>query len=153
MDGMSDLYDSDVVEWSERQADLLRRVAAGEAVNEKPDWLNIAEEIDALGKNQGRELVSRIAVILVHLIKIQASPAVEPRAGWRETVRQQRDEIERLLADAPSLRVRIPGIVAGETVRARSRAAASLADNGEAPLIIIDEATFSADQVLGDWLP
>jgi hypothetical protein len=27
---MSDLYDSDIVTWSDRQADLLRRVAAGE---------------------------------------------------------------------------------------------------------------------------
>jgi len=150
---MSDLYESDVVEWSERQAALLRRVAAGEAVNEPPDWLNIAEEIDAWGKNQGRELSSRIAVILVHLMKLAASPAAEPRAGWRETIRQQRDEIERLLADAPSLRARIPAIIAAETARARTRAAESLADNGETSLVDLDLIAFSDDQVLGDWLP
>jgi hypothetical protein len=150
---MSDLYDSDVVEWSARQAVLLRRVAAGEPVNEAPDWLNIAEEIDALGKNQGRELVSRIAVILVHLIKMEASPATEPRAGWRDTIRHQRDEIERLLADAPSLRARIPAIAIAELPRARARAAASFADNGETSRVTIDRIAYTDDQMLGDWLP
>jgi hypothetical protein len=150
---MSDLYDSDVVEWSARQAGLLRRVAAGEPVNEAPDWLNIAEEIDALGKNQGRELVSRIAVILVHLIKLEASPAAEPRAGWRDTIRKQRDEIARLLADAPSLRARIPAIVVAELPRACSRAAAPLADNGETSRVAIDQIAYTDDKILGDWLP
>jgi len=42
---MSDLYDVDIALWSERQADLLRRVAAGERVNDQVDWLNIVEEI------------------------------------------------------------------------------------------------------------
>jgi hypothetical protein len=150
---MSVLYDIDLVEWSERQADLLRRVAAGEAVNEKPDWTNIAEEIDALGKNQGRELSSRIAAILVHLIKLEASPATEPRAGWRETVRHQRDEIERLLADAPSLRARIPAIIARELAGARNRATAALADNGEAPRTEPAQLAYTEDQVVCDWLP
>jgi hypothetical protein len=31
---MSDLYEADIVLWSERQAELLRRRAAGELVNE-----------------------------------------------------------------------------------------------------------------------
>ena len=30
---MSDLYDTDIVTWSERQAELLRRRAAGELVS------------------------------------------------------------------------------------------------------------------------
>ena len=41
---MSDLYETDVLTWSERQAELLRRRAAGERVNEDEiDWLNVAE--------------------------------------------------------------------------------------------------------------
>ena len=45
---MSD-YDSDIVEWSEHQAGLLRRRAAGELVNDAElDWSNIAEEIEAV---------------------------------------------------------------------------------------------------------
>src|ERR1700688_1472736 len=46
-------YDTDVVAWSERQAELLRRRAAGELVNDAElDWLNIAEEIDSVGSEQ-----------------------------------------------------------------------------------------------------
>ena len=50
---MSDLYETDVVLWSEHQAELLRRRAAGEPVNEAElDWPNIAEEIEAVGSEQ-----------------------------------------------------------------------------------------------------
>ena len=49
---MSD-YDSDILIWSERQADLLRRRAAGELVNDAAlDWPNIAEEIEDVGRSQ-----------------------------------------------------------------------------------------------------
>jgi hypothetical protein len=37
-------------------------------------------------------------------MKLEASPASEPRAGWQETIAQQRGNIDRLLADSPSLR-------------------------------------------------
>jgi hypothetical protein len=49
---MSDLYDTDILIWSERQAELLRRVAAGEPVNEAPDWPNIIEEVESVGSEQ-----------------------------------------------------------------------------------------------------
>jgi hypothetical protein len=149
---MNDLYEIDTVAWSAQQAELLRRVAAGERPNNAPDWFNIAEEIDSLGRNQIRELGSRIAVIMIHLIKLEASPAAEPRAGWRATVRRERDEIEQLLADSPSLRGRLPAIIAGKLDRARAEAAASLADNGETPRRSIESITYTEAQVLGDWL-
>src|SRR5689334_1690113 len=83
---MSDLYDNDFVLWSECQSELLRRLAAGEPVNESPDWPNIVEEIESLGKRDKREVRSCVATILLHLIKLQASPASEPREGWEDTV-------------------------------------------------------------------
>jgi hypothetical protein len=47
---MSDLYEGDILLWSEHQADLLRRRAAGELVNETElDWPNIAEQIEHTG--------------------------------------------------------------------------------------------------------
>ena len=48
---MSDLYDTDILAWSDRQADLLRRMAAGERVNDQVDWENVAEEIQDMGNN------------------------------------------------------------------------------------------------------
>jgi hypothetical protein len=150
---MSD-YDTDLLAWSEQQAALLKRRAAGELVNEAAlDWANIAEEIESLGKNQGRELSSRIATILLHLMKLQASPAAAPRAGWIDTVLEQRGEITRLLADAPSLRRRIPVVIAEETDLARRRAHAALAAYGEQPRLDPDAITYTEAQTLGPWLP
>jgi hypothetical protein len=52
---MSDLYDTDILLWSERQAELLRRSAAGERVNDgELDWPNIVEEIADVGRSELR---------------------------------------------------------------------------------------------------
>ena len=58
-----DLYDTDVFAWSERQAGLLRRRAAGELVNEADiDWLDVAEEIEDVGNSQKSEKIGRAHV-------------------------------------------------------------------------------------------
>jgi hypothetical protein len=150
---MNDLYDIDTVAWSAQQAELLRRVAAGERPNTAPDWSNIAEEIDSLGRNHVRELGSRIAVIMVHLMKLEASPATEPRAGWRATVRRERSEIKRLLKDSPSLRGRVLMEIDTNIGEARAEAAASLTDNNETPRREIEGISYTEAHVLGDWLP
>ena len=101
---MSDLYDTDFVLWAKSQAELLRLRAAGKLANEaEVDWSNIAEEIESLGKSDQRELRNRVRTILTHLIKLQASPAAEPRAGWRATILEQRAELRVVLDDSPSL--------------------------------------------------
>jgi len=151
---MSDLYDTDFVIWSRQQSELLRRRASGELVNEAEiDWPNVAEEIEALGKNEARALASKLATVMEHLLKLEASPAVDPRAGWRATIRRERTDIHRLLKDAPSLRPTVAAVIAEELGAARREAAASLADNGETPRIAIEGIVYDEDQVLGDWLP
>ena len=149
---MSD-YDTDILIWSDRQAALLRRVAAGEPMNEAPDWPNIAEEIEAMGRSDRRELRNRIATILDHLIRLQASPATHPQAGWRKTIREQRRAIQALLKDSPSLHSAIPVIIGEELGGAREEAAASLADNGEQPRVDIAGLDLTEDQVLRPWFP
>ena len=98
---MSDLYDIDVVIWSERQAALLRRMPAGERVNDQIDWTNVAGEIEALGISDRRELRNRVRTILAHLLKLQVSPATEPRAGWCETILEQRAQLRDVAARQP----------------------------------------------------
>jgi len=106
-------YDTDTVLWSERQADLLRRVAAGERINDQVDWENVADEIDSVGRSQRLALASYVGLVLEHLMKLEASPAREPRRGWKETVRRTRLDIKRLLEANPSLRRSVDAVKYG----------------------------------------
>jgi hypothetical protein len=147
-------YDTDILLWSEHQARLLRRRAAGALVNDAElDWLNIAEEIESVGKTAARELAGRISTILVHLMKLAVSPAIEPRIGWRKTVREQRAEIDLLLDDAPSLRQTMGAVVGKRLDKAKDQVRAALADYGEEPRVDVGSLSFTKDQVLGDWFP
>lgn len=146
--GMSE-YDTDLVIWSRHQADLLRRMGAGERVNNKVDWDHVAEEIESLGNSDRRDLSSRIRTILWHLIKIAVSPAPRPRAGWQRTILEQRLQIERLLRDSPSLRPLVSVAIDEELPGARKLALLDLEEFGEQPIADPGALGFSEEQVLG----
>jgi hypothetical protein len=95
------LYEADFVRWTEQQAAALGKAAAA-GTNLPLDWEHLVEEIDGLGRSQRRELRSRIATILEHLIKLECSPA-DPRLGCIGTIARQRREIEFLRDNSPSL--------------------------------------------------
>lgn len=99
---MNDLYDSDFVLWSERQAALLRRMGNRERVNDQVDWGNVAEEIESLGRNDRREIRSRLRVICEHLLKWQFQSAMRSNS-WSSSIRKARDEIADLIEESPSL--------------------------------------------------
>jgi hypothetical protein len=94
---MSDLYETDIALWAERQADILRRRASNEI-----DWENVAEEIESLSRTDKREIRSRLAVICEHLLKWQFQPDARSNS-WRSSVRQGRDEIADIIKESPSL--------------------------------------------------
>jgi hypothetical protein len=109
---MSSLYDEDIVLWSERQGDLLRRRAAGERVNDAElDWPNIAEEIESMGRAEQDQLISRLSVLLARLLKWRFQP---DRRGnsWRLTILEQRRRTERIASRNPSPRPRLDEILA-----------------------------------------
>jgi Domain of unknown function DUF29 len=149
------LYEEDFVRWTEAQAATLRK-AARLGINLPLDWENLAEEIDSLGRSQRRELRSRIATIIEHLLKLQCSPAADPRANWIETIARERASIEDLLDDSPSLSNEIAEIIVRETPRTTKRVAQGLRHYGETSpdaMALIKNANFSEDQVLDDWFP
>jgi hypothetical protein len=150
---MSD-YDVDFYAWTQRQGALLRRLAAGERVNDADfDWRNIAEEIETLGRSERGAVASSIRNIMQHLMKLEASPARDPRSGWRATIRRERVDIEALLEENPSLKPAVDKMITQELPRARRLALASLEEYGETPRVDLRNLTYSNDQVLGDWFP
>ena len=149
----NELHDQDFLLWTEEQAAALRRAKGS---NLPLDWDNLAEEIDSLGASQRTQLNSQVRRILRHLFKLEASPAVDPRAGWRATVRDARIEIEDLLEASPSLRREIDIVLNRQGTAAAKLAAHDLEDHGEPAEAVwarLDKGGFTAEQVLGDWFP
>jgi hypothetical protein len=77
-----DLYDRDALAWSERQADLLRRLARGERVNDI-DWDHVVEEIEDVGLSELHAVESYLEQLLAHLLKLRGWPEFEARDHWR----------------------------------------------------------------------
>src|SRR5215210_6799628 len=97
------LYEQDFVRWTEVQAEALRD-AARSGANLPLDWDNLTEEVESLGRSERRELRNRLVTVMEHLLQLEYSPATDPRAGWRDTVKRERRSIEHLLEDSPSLK-------------------------------------------------
>ena len=78
------LYERDALVWAETQADLLRRLAAGERVNASIDWPNVIEEVQDVGLSELRACRSLLEQGLRHLLKQRAWPASDAVLHWRE---------------------------------------------------------------------
>lgn len=98
-------YDQDFYGWALEQAALLR---AGRL--QDIDAAHVAEEIEDLGKSERRELTSRLAVLLTHLLKWQLQPERRGRS-WSLTIAEQRDRVMDHLDDNPSLKSELPVIL------------------------------------------
>ncbi|MBW4554092.1 MAG: DUF29 domain-containing protein [Aphanocapsa sp. GSE-SYN-MK-11-07L] len=96
------LYDQDFYAWTQQQAELLR---SGRV--EGLDIENLAEEIESLGRQERQELRNRLGVLLGHLLKWRYQPEMRSRS-WTATVREQRQQIQDLLNDNPSLKPYLP---------------------------------------------
>lgn len=102
---MSDLYETDVVEWSERQARLLCGLAARQPSNEVPDWDNIIEELESVGRSELRSVESLLVQALAHSLKVRAWPYSQNVPHWRAEARAFRRDARRRLT--PSMHHRI----------------------------------------------
>ncbi|NVN09701.1 DUF29 domain-containing protein [Nguyenibacter vanlangensis] len=91
-------YDQDIVAWAAEQARLIR---AGQF--DKLDIEHIADEIEDVGKGEQRELASRMAMLVTHLLKWLYQPAFRS-ASWSGSIREQRRRIRLALKRTPSLK-------------------------------------------------
>jgi len=102
---MADLYEADVLEWSEQQARLLRRLAAGQAGNESPDWANIIEEVESVGRSEFNAVQSLLVQALAHDLRCRAWPDAHSVPHWRAESRGFRTDAARSFT--PSMRQRL----------------------------------------------
>jgi hypothetical protein len=77
-----DLWLKDTYTWSLQQADRLRRLRAGERVNDL-DWDNIIEEIESVGQSQVDACRSLLAQAILHLLTLRSWPGHPASRKWR----------------------------------------------------------------------
>jgi hypothetical protein len=92
------LYDSDFYAWTQHQAKMLRSHQLSTL-----DTLHLAEELEDMGRREKRELVSRLEVLIMPLLKWQFQPNLRSRS-WQLTIKEQRLRLEQHLAENPSLK-------------------------------------------------
>ena len=96
-------YEQDFYAWTQEQAALLK---AGRLT--ALDIVNIAEELEDMGKSQRNQLVTRLGVLLAHLLKWRYQPERRGYSNsWKYTIKEQRRRIQRLLTENPSLKSKL----------------------------------------------
>jgi len=143
-----ELYQEDFYVWTQRQAELLRARRF-----EDLDLEHLIEEVEELGDTKLSSVLNNARVVMEHLLKLQHSPATDPRNSWRATVRQHRSRLE------IELTPRLRQILQDELPRvfgiARKNAAELMRDHGEhaAADVLPEHCPYTVDQITGDWLP
>lgn len=141
---MSACYETDFYLWTQQQAGLLRQ-----GLLPAVDVVNIAEEIESMGKRDRRAIGSYLRNVLLHLLKWVYQP--ERRGtSWESSLNSGRVEIEVLLAESPSLVPQFPTLLAEEYQRARKRASF---ETGLPLTTFPDQCPFTIEQITGDYWP
>jgi hypothetical protein len=138
-------YDADFFQWTQATAEMIRQGRLAEV-----DLEHVAEEIEAMGKRDRREVRSRLIVLLMHLLKWELQP--EKRTGsWRTTIDEQRTQIQFSIQDSPSLRRFPSDELAAIYKRAVSRA---IAQGRLGASRFPSSCPYTAEQILdGDFFP
>ncbi len=99
------LYDTDFCLWIDHNVSLLRQGNLQDI-----DVENIAEELDSMSRSDKRELLSRLTVLIMHLLKWEYQ--VDKRSkSWTSTIKVQRLGIKKLIKNSPSLKYNIEAVV------------------------------------------
>jgi hypothetical protein len=85
-------YDDDYYAWTQYQAEVLRTMRRAD---NRLDRERVAEEIEDLGKSERDAVRSQMVRIIEHLLKLEYSPATDPRFDWMASIVEAR----RALAD------------------------------------------------------
>lgn len=154
MDRDTPLYDRDFYAWTREQASAMRDAASAGA-NLPVDWANVAEEIEGMGRSDLRALLSHVARVIEHLLKLEHSPATDPRSGWEQSVAYQRQDALAILRDSPSLRGKLSGSLPDSYRQGRRFAVLGLArDRGIPEPHLPEDCPYTIEAILDeDWWP
>jgi hypothetical protein len=98
---MRSLYEQDILLWVEETVSKLKAKDF-----ESLDLDNLIEEVESLGISQKKELINRLIVLLEHLLKRLYVDLPYDYNGWERTIRTQRNNLQVLIKQVPSLKSR-----------------------------------------------
>lgn len=132
----------DFLAWTHQQSVFLRQGRFGEI-----DVEQLADELEDLGTEQKLALQSMFRRILMHLLKLQLSPAPQPRLKWIEEVIEYRDQAQARIDATPSLKHHALDLFAKAWLQARRSAQISFEIHNES-VRLLDTFPYSMEQVL-----
>ena len=137
------LYEHDALAWAEQQATLLRRLAAGERVNDAVDWPNVIEELQDVGLSELRSCQSLLLHAMTHLLTRHAWPGSQSATHWRGEAGVFLDDAERRFTPSMQQRIGLEVLYAKALRRAREAT-----DAAGAPRPLPDACPFELDGLL-----
>ena len=93
----TNLYETDFNLWIEQTVKQLKNGQIQDL-----DIENLIEEVQSMGSNDKREIKSRLIVLIMHLLKYKYQPKKKTKS-WTSTIITQRNELELVLENSPSL--------------------------------------------------
>ena len=90
-------YESDFAGWAQDTANAILEGRWSEI-----DRAALADEVESLGKRDRREIRSRFELLFLHLLKNRYQPERRSKS-WESSVRTQRNKIQQLFDESPSL--------------------------------------------------
>ena len=103
-------YTDDFYAWTQYQAEVLR---TSRYADNRLDGEHVAEEIADLGKSERDAVRSQIVRIIEHLLKLEYSPAADPRFDWMASI----VEAPRVLTDKLTATLRRDAAAIGASLR------------------------------------
>ena len=141
----------DFVAWADEQAAILRRLNETR-VNDVDalDLERLAEEVQEMADVKRDHLRIALSRIVEHLLKLEHSPDVDPRRGWRVSVVEHRSRAETLLDDSGTLRAEVPSMVPRAWSTGRKLAVKGLQIYGHDAVDVPADCPWTLDQILDD---
>ena len=107
---------------------------------------HIAEEIESMGRSERRELVNRLVVLLLHLLKWEFQPSRRGNS-WRLSIKEQRIRLRLHLQDNPSLQAQLDWAITQAYILAVIEAER---ETGLSEFTFPGSCPFAIEQLLGD---
>jgi Domain of unknown function DUF29 len=140
---LPELYEEDETAWLEQMAELIRAGRLDEL-----DYSHLSEYLTDMARRDRREVMSRLVVLIAHLLKWDHQPGMRTNS-WRGTIVSQRHELVDLL-ESGVLRNHAAEILPKAYANAVQQAAA---DTGLPESTFPAECPYSLEAILSDPLP